>query len=115
MKEEKLPHTRKPLHWQRRWVGGGGKLRSHGGECCNRGAEGKAERFLQRIGANQHSPGRDACLLPCWGGRGLGAEAWASEIRSQRKDCSLLHEHSQKGASVPQLAGRQSRKKSGTA
>ena len=52
--EEKFPHTRKPLHWRH----GGwavGKLRSHGGECSNRDAEGKGERLPQRIGANQHS------------------------------------------------------------
>ena len=47
MKEEKFPHTRKPLHWQRQGVRGG-KIRSHGGECSNRGVEGKAERFLHR-------------------------------------------------------------------
>ena len=43
----KFPHTRKPL------TGGDGgwagqKLRSHGGERSNRGAEGKAERFPHR-------------------------------------------------------------------
>ena len=48
MKEEKLPHTRKPLHWQRRGGGQGGKLQSHGGERSNRGAEGKVERFPHR-------------------------------------------------------------------
>ena len=50
MKEEKFPHTRKPLHWRRWEVGGGGveKLRSHGGELSNRGAEGKVERFPHR-------------------------------------------------------------------
>ena len=45
MKEEKFPHSRKPLHWQR-W--GVGKLWSHGGEHSNRDAEGKAERFPHR-------------------------------------------------------------------
>ena len=47
MKEEKFPHTRKPLHWERLGVGGG-KLWSHGGECSNKGAEGKAVRFPHR-------------------------------------------------------------------
>ena len=47
MKEEKVPHTRKPLHWQRRGVAGG-KLRSHRGERSKRCAEGKAESFLHR-------------------------------------------------------------------
>ena len=42
----------------------------------------------------------------------LGAEAWALEVRSQGEDWGWLCERSQKGASVPQLAGRESRKKS---
>ena len=48
MKEEKFPHTRKPLHWWKQGVGGEGKIWSHGGECSNRGAEGKEERYLHR-------------------------------------------------------------------
>ena len=48
-------------------------------------------------------------------GWGLGAEAWASEVRSQGEDWGWLREHSLKGASVPQLARRQSGKMSGTA
>ena len=49
------------------------------------------------------------------GGWGLGAETWASEVRSQGEDWSWLREHSLKGASVPQLDGTESGKKSGTA
>ena len=59
MKEEKFPHTRKPLHWQRQGVGGGeGKLQSHGGELRNRGAEGKLERFPHRgsVLTSTHQP-----------------------------------------------------------
>ena len=48
-------------------------------------------------------------------GRGLGAEALASEVRSQGEDWGWLCEHSLKEASVPQLAGRESGKNSGTA
>ena len=48
MKEEKFPHTTKPLHWRRWGVGREGQLQSHGGERSNRGAEGKAERVPQR-------------------------------------------------------------------
>ena len=51
----------------------------------------------QRIGANQHSPAREACLLTCWGGWGLGAEAPASEVRSQGEDWGWMREHSLKG------------------
>ena len=46
---------------------------------------------------------------------GAGAEAWASEVRSQEEDWGWLREHSLKGARAPQLARRQSGKKSGTA
>ena len=60
MKEEKLPHTRKTLHWQRPVVG---KLQSHGGERSHRGAEGKAERFPHRglAQTSTHQPERLVC------------------------------------------------------
>ena len=94
MKEERFPHTRKPLHWQRRR----GALRSHGGERSNRGAEGKAERFPHRgpVPASTHQPERLVCSPAGEGG------GW-------------LREHSLKGASAPQLDGRESGKKSGAA
>ena len=85
---------------------GGGKLWIHGGERSNRGAEGKSERFPQRIRADQHSPASEACLLTSWDGWGLGAEAPALEVRSQGEDWGWLREHSLKGASVPQLVRR---------
>ena len=69
----------------------------------------------QRIGADEHSPAWEACLLSRWGGAGLGAEVPASEVRSQGEDWGWLREHSMKGASGPRLARRESRKKSGTA
>ena len=49
-----------------------------------------------RIGADQHSPAREAYLLTYQGGWGLGAEARAS-VRSQGEDWGWLHEHSLKG------------------
>ena len=52
-----------------------------------------------------HPPGR-------WG---VGAEAQALEFRSQGEDWGWLHGDRLTGASVPQLAGRESGKKSGTA
>ena len=61
--EEKFPHTRKPLHWWRWWVRVvGGKLQSHREE-CNRGAEGKAERFPHRgwVLVSTHQPERLVC------------------------------------------------------
>ena len=50
----------------------------------------------QRIGADQHSPAREACLLTRWDGRGLGAEAQSS-VGSQGEDWGWRHEHSLKG------------------
>ena len=43
--------------------GRGGKLRSHGGECSHRGAEGKAERFPHGGSAlsSTHQPERLVC------------------------------------------------------
>ena len=69
----------------------------------------------QRIVADQHSPAREACLLTRQGGWGLEAEAPALDVRSQGEDWGWLCKHSLKGASAPQLAGRESGKKSGAA
>ena len=80
------------------------------------GVQGQSgETAAQRIGAHQHSPAREAYLLTCGGRWGLRAEAQASEVRPQGKDWGWLRGHSLKGASAPQLAGRESRKKFGTA
>ena len=96
--------------------GAGGKLRSHRGEHSNRGAEGKVERFPHRgsVPTSTHQPERLVCS-PRWGRQGLGAEARASEVRSQGEDWGWLHKHSLKGGSAPQLPRRESRKKPGTA
>ena len=69
----------------------------------------RGEIPAQRISADQHSPAREACLLTRRGGRGLGAEARAS-VGSQGEDWGWQREHSLKGASAPQLAGRESGK-----
>ena len=68
----------------------------------------------QRIGANQHSPAREACLLTRRGRRGLGPEVRAS-VASQGEEWGWLREHSLKEASAPQLAGRESGNNSGPA
>ena len=62
MKEERFPHTRKHLRAET-VGGGGGRFRSHGGERSNRGAEGKAERFLHRgsVPTSTHQPERLVC------------------------------------------------------
>ena len=83
MKEEKFPHTRKPLHWRRLRVAEGGKqLRSHGGERSHRGAEGKAERFPHRgsVPTSTHQPERLVCS-PAGAGRG-----WELRLGFRRSD-----------------------------
>ena len=62
MKEERFPHTRKPLRGRRLWVVEG-NLQSHGGECSNRGAGGKAERFPHRgaVPTSTQQPKRLLC------------------------------------------------------
>ena len=96
--------------------GGGGEAsepqrRAQQQECRGQSREIPA----QRTSADQHSPAREACLLTGRDGQGLGAEARASEVRSQGQDWGWLREHRLKGASAPRLAGRESGKKSGPA
>ena len=115
MKEERFPHTRKPLCGRRLRVAEGEasepRRRAQQQGCGGQSGEIPA----QRTGAEQHSPAREACLLTHWGRRGLGAEAQASEVGSQGEGWGWRREHSPKGASAPQLAGRESGKKSGAA
>ena len=68
----------------------------------------------QRTRANRHSPAREACQLTRRGGRGLGAETRAL-VGLQGEDWGWRREHSLKQASAPQLAGRESGKRSGAA
>ena len=78
---EKFPHTRKP-RCGRRLGGGGGKLRSHGGERSNRGAEGKAERFPHRgsVPTTTNQPERFVCS-PAGAGGG-----WELRLELRRSD-----------------------------
>ena len=115
MKEEKFPHTRKLLHWWR-WGVGRGDASEPQRRAQPQGCGGQSREIpTQRISANQHSLASEACLLTRQGGRGLGAEAWASEVRSQGEDWGWLREHSLKGTSATELAGSVSGKKSGPA
>ena len=96
MKEERFPHTRKPHRGQRLRVAEGGASeprRTTQPQGCG-GQSGEIP--AQRIGADQHSPAREACLLIRRGGRGLGAEARAS-VRLQAEDWGWRREHSLKG------------------
>ena len=97
MKEERFPHTRKPLCGQR--LGGKtGEASEPRRRAQPQGCGGQSGEIpAQRLGAEQHSPAREACLLTRQGGRGLGAEARASEVGSQGEDWGGLREHSLKG------------------
>ena len=96
-------------------AGGWGKASEPWRRAQQQGCGGQSGEIpTQRIGADQHSPAQEACLLTRRDGRGLGAEARASVI-SQGEEWGCLHEHSLKRASAPQLAGRESGTKSGTA
>ena len=114
MKEERFPHTRKPLRGQRLRVAEGEasdpRRRAQQQGCGGQSGEIPA----QRIGADLHSPAREACLLTRQGGWRLGAEARAS-VRWQGEAWRWWCEHSLKGASAPRLIGRESRKSPGTA
>ena len=81
--------------------GDGGWQRGEASETRRRaqpqGCGGQSEEIpAQRIGADQHSPAREARLLTCRGGRGLGAEARAL-VGLQGEDWGCLREHSLKG------------------
>ena len=60
----------------------GGEPQNHGGECSNRGAEGKAERFPHRgsVLTSTHQPERLVCS-PARVGRG-----WELRLRLRRSD-----------------------------
>ena len=70
MKAERVPHTRKPLRGQRLRVAEGGasepQMRAQPQGCGGQSREIPA----RSLGAEQHSPAREACLLTRQGGRG---------------------------------------------
>ena len=96
MKEERFPHTRSPFAG-----GDSGWRRGEASEPRRRaqpqGCGGQSGGIpAQRSGADQHSPAREACLLPRWGGQG-----WELRLglRSDHRgeDWGCLREHSLKG------------------
>ena len=114
MKEERFPHTRKPLRGRRLRVAEGGSFGAAEESAATgvRRAKWRDSRTEDRCraaltslrGLSAHPPGR----------AGLGTEAWAS-VGLQGEDWGWRREHSLKGVSAPQLAWRESGKKSGAA
>ena len=113
MKEERFPHTRKPLRGRRLRVAEGGasepRRRAQPQGCGGQSGDSCTEARRQ---AALTSP-RSFSAQPL-GRAGLRAEARAS-VGSQGEDWGWRREHSLKGASAPQPAGRESGKKSGAA
>ena len=70
MREERFPHTRKPLCGRRLWVAEGVSFRATEESAATGVRRAKRRDSAQRLGAEQHSPAREACLLPRRGGRG---------------------------------------------
>ena len=96
MKEERIPRTRSLFvggdhGWQKREALEPRRRAQQWG-CGGQSGEIPA----QRIGAAQHSPPREACLLTRRGRWGLGAEARPS-VGWQGEDWGWLREHSLKG------------------
>ena len=70
MKEERFPHTRKPLRGWRLRVAEGGSFGATEESAATGCGEQSGEVPARRIGADQHAPAQEACLLTCRGGRG---------------------------------------------
>ena len=84
VKEERFPHTRKPLRGQRLRVAEGeasGPWRRAQQQGCG-GQSGEIP--AQRLGAHQHSPAREACLLPRRGGQGWELRLGLQSDRRER-------------------------------
>ena len=81
MKEERFPSTRSPFagrdcRWQR------GEASEPRKKAQPQGCRGQSGEIpAQRLGAEQHSAAREACLLTRRGGRG-----WELRLRLQRSD-----------------------------
>ena len=115
MKEERFPRTRKDLRGQRLRVTEGGSFGATEESATTgvRRAKQRDSRKEARRRAALTSPRGSSAHPP--GRVGLGDEAPASVVRPQGEDWGWRREHSLKGASAPQLAGRESTKKSGAA
>ncbi len=114
MKEERFPHTRKPLRGQRLWVVEGETFGATGESTATgvRGAKWRDSRTEDRCRLALTSPRGLSSPPPGW--VGLGAEARAL-VGAQGEDWVWLREHSLQGFSAPRLAWRESGEKSAAA
>ena len=114
MKEERFPRTRKPLRGQRLRVAEGGSFGATEESAATgvRRAKRRDFRTEDQCRPALTSPRGLSAQPP--GRAGLGAEAWAS-VGSQGEAWGWRCQHSLKGASAPQLAGRESGKRSAAA
>ena len=96
MKEERFPHTRKPLRWRRLQVVEGGRFGAAEESAATgvRRAKWRDSHTEDRRRAALTRPRGLSAHLP--GRAGLGAEARAS-VGSQGEDWGWRHEHSMKG------------------
>ena len=114
MKEERFPHTRKPLRRRRLRVAEGGSFGA--------AEESTATGVWRAKGRDSHTEDRCRPALtsprglsaPPPGRAGLGAEARAS-VGAPGEDWGWRREHSLQGVSAPRLAGRESGEKSAPA
>ena len=81
VKEEKFPHTRKPLHWQRWHVAGGGSFGATE-ESAETGVQRAKRRFLHRgsVLTGTHQPERLVCSPAGEGG------GWELRLELRRSD-----------------------------
>ena len=114
MKEERFPHTRKPLRGQRLRVAEGGSFGATEESAATgvRRAKRRDSRTEEQCRAALTSPRGLSAHPP--GRAGLGAEARAS-VGSHGEDWGWRREHRLKEPSAPQLGGRESGKRSGAA
>ena len=84
MKEERFPRPGRFAHLWGDQPGQGGELQSLGGECSNQSVEGKMDSDLHRWSVLPPcAPQPETLVHPH--GQGLGAEAWALEVRPRER------------------------------
>ena len=97
MKEERFPHTRKPLGGRRLRVAAGGSFGATEESAATGVWRAKWRDSCTEDGYRPALTGLRGLSAPPPGWAGLGAEAQASEVRPQGEDWGWRREHSLKG------------------